>query len=178
MTKLELIELLRSRIADTSYSGVPNNEELVSYIDQGILSFSIAAIRRGNSPELFMKWDEPADGTLPPDFYIFAGQYNAVISGDSVTFIDGVPDEVYYFRLYPMASDVEDLEEIEIPRRDLLPILSLAAAFALNRNDYNIRQDLSLASYSGYPEKTPTPSQAPQGKPTVYNGDEDGTEGY
>lgn len=178
MTKLELIELLRSRIADTSYSGVPTNSELVSYIDQGILAFCIAAIKRGNSPELFMKWDTPATGSLPSDFYMFAGQYNAIVNGDTVTFVGDAPDEAYYFRIYEMVSNVDDSEEVDIPRRDILPILSLSAAFALNRNDYNIRQDLSLASYSGYPEKTPTPSQAPQGKPTVYNGDEDGTEGY
>lgn len=162
----EFITLMRQRIADEKFMGIITNKELVSYADQAVLMHSKNAILFGN--DRMRVWTGLTMGTvaLPPDFDSFCGKVPGVILDGKITFYNDVVPPLYYNARFPFLSEFGESDEIQIPYKDLLSILTAACAIALNKNEYDIAQDMGI--YQAMGGVAPAP---------VKDGEEHGSEG-
>lgn len=81
---------------------------------------------------------------LPADFVALAGQWPVQITGRHMDYYGPVPYQVAYFARLALPSETAATSQIDHPAQADSVILDLARTFALNRNEYDLTQDLKM----------------------------------
>lgn len=142
MTVNDFLTMLRKRIFDTDRSGY-SDAELIDYTNAAIVQQTGEMILSGD-PSLFIEEGllSHAD-PLPERFGGWAGQFSVVVSNGKVYPEEGVVKARWF--TYP--EPVNALEDTMPYADQYTPrLLTLAAAHALNRNEFDVSQDMQLAS--------------------------------
>lgn len=143
MTRLELISSLRVQLCDVQKVGYPDDGELVCYLDRGCIYYSEQMIA-AKSPDMLKRMNVVGCCDLPDDFVALAGQHPVSVVGRHMDFYGAVPYKVVYFARLPLLSSFGDADVVSWPVGAESVIVDLARVFALNRNEYDLSQDLKL----------------------------------
>jgi hypothetical protein len=143
MTPVDMIFLLRQHLADEQNVGWPNDSELFAYLDRAAdyLSERLIADR---DPTMLSRLELDGDTPLPANFVSFAGNVPVSVMDGKCKPYFGFPFGVNYWAKMPSPSKID--AESQTPygyERDLM-IVDIARLFALNRNEYDVSQDLTL----------------------------------
>jgi len=153
MKRNDLIALVRRLIADEQAAGFTaggsleqpeGTQELLNYLDRAVVAYSMKKIEERDVR--FLRGFVPVNGgRLPDDFIIFAGAVPISTTGGIVSFY-GPPLAlpVRYFARLPYASAFGEGEEVPYRHDDMMAVAALAAVYALNKQEYNVSQDLAL----------------------------------
>lgn len=143
MTRAEMIAMLRIQLCDTQAVGFPDDGELLGYLDRATVYYSEQMIA-AKSPDMLRKMAVVGCTELPDDFVALAGQHPVQITGRHMDYYGDVPYQITYFARLPLPSGyAADAEVVHPPGADSV-IIDLARAFALNRNEYDLTQDLKM----------------------------------
>jgi hypothetical protein len=141
MTVNDFLTMLRKRIFDTDRIEY-TDAELIDYTNAAIVQHTTEMIAVGD-PSLvvesgYLSYGDP----LPERFGGWAGQYAMVAANGFVYPENGVVNARWFKFPKPVAAleDVMPYADQYTPR-----LLALAAAHALNRNEYDVSQDVQLA---------------------------------
>jgi len=143
MTRTEMIAKLRTQLCDVQSVGFPSDDELLAYLDRGTIYYSEQMIA-AKDPSMLKKMPVVGCADLPDDFVALAGQFPVQITGRHMDYYGDVPFQIIYFANLPLPSGFAADAEVKHPFGSDVIILDLARAFALNRNEYDITQDLKL----------------------------------
>ncbi|MCD8233238.1 MAG: hypothetical protein LUC51_02450 [Cloacibacillus porcorum] len=143
MTRTEMVTKLRTQLCDTQAVGFPDDSELLEYLDRGTIYYSEHMIA-ARSPDMLRKMAVVGCTELPDDFVALAGQHPVQITGRHMDYYGEVPYQVMYFARLPLPSGYKPDEPVDHPLGADTVIIDLARAFALNRNEYDLSQDLKL----------------------------------
>ena len=144
MTKTEMLTKLRILLSDAQEVGYPEDSELLDYLDRATVYYSERMIAV-KDPSMLKKMDVVGCLALPNDFVALAGQHPVQITGRHMDYYGDVPYRVTYWANLVLPSSLA-LDSDVIPHtsaQDAI-ILELARVFALNRNEYDLTQDLTL----------------------------------
>ena len=144
MTRAEMIAKLRILLSDAQAVGFPDDAELLDYLDRATVYYSEQMIAV-KDPSMLKKMDVVGCLGLPNDFVALAGQHPVQITGRHMDYYGDVPYRVVYWANLVLPSSLA-LESDVVPHtsaQDVI-ILELARVFALNRNEYDLTQDLKL----------------------------------
>jgi hypothetical protein len=143
MTPIDMIFLLRQHLSDEQNVGWPDDSELVAFLDRAgdLLSEQLIADR---DPAMMLNLRLDGEITLPDDFVAFAGNAPAVIVGRLCQPYYDFPLDILYWGKMPHMSALNRESETPYTRERALLIVDIARLFALNKNEYDIAQDLTL----------------------------------
>lgn len=153
MTRKDLIALVRRLIADEQATGFSSGgsmeqpegtQELLNYLDRSVVEYSRR--RSDERDPRFLRDFIPVDGRkVPDDFLFFAGSVPASVVGGVVR-VYGPPLALpaRYFARLPYISAYEEQDELPHRHDDMMQIAALAAVYALNKQEYNVTQDMAL----------------------------------
>lgn len=141
MTVNDFLTMLRKRIFDTDRIEY-TDAELIDYTNAAIVQHTTEMIAVGD-PSLvvqdgYLSYGDP----LPEGFGGWAGQYAMVVANGCVYPEDGVVNARWFKFPAPIAA-LED--EMPYDGQYTPRLLALATAYALNRNEYDVAQDVQLA---------------------------------
>jgi hypothetical protein len=143
MTPVDMIFLLRQYLSDEQAVGWPRDEELTSYLDRAADYLSERLIA-DKDPAMLARLHLDGATELPGDFVAFAGNVPASIMGGMCEPYFDFPYDASYWARMPHVSKLDRESETPYgPERELL-ITDIARLFALNRNEYDISQDLTV----------------------------------
>ncbi|MDR1649931.1 MAG: hypothetical protein LBR71_06680 [Synergistaceae bacterium] len=146
MTLNEMIAALRRQLSDEQAVGWPDNAELLTYLDRaaGFLSEQLIALK---DPSRLKRFRVLGTAPLPDDFTAFAGSVPIAVRGGTCEFYGDFPvDADYWGKLPPPSLQGEADEELPYSHNECVLIADIARIFALNKNEYDISQDMSLLS--------------------------------
>ncbi len=143
MTRAEMITMLRVLLCDAQAVGYPTDGELLEYLDRATIYYSEQMIAV-KSPDMLKRMPVVGCMELPGDFVALAGQHPVQITGRHMDYYGDVPYQITYFARLPLPSGYAETDEVAHPLGADSVILDLARAFALNRNEYDLSQDLKL----------------------------------
>lgn len=143
MTRAEMVSMLRTLLCDSQAVGYPDDAELLGYMDRATIYYSEQMIA-ARSPDMLKRMPVVGCMELPEDFVALAGQHPVRIAGRHMDYYGDVPYQITYFARLPLPSAYEAEEEVEHPLGADTVILDLARTFALNRNEYDLSQDLKM----------------------------------
>lgn len=158
MTPNQMLGMLRRYISDEQATGYTEGgnleqpegtQELLSYLDRAVYEYSR---RQAVSQDLrLVKTMRVGRGvTLPDDFISLCGSVPVSISGKAVAYYgEGAEMPVKYFARLPYVRDYGMDAEVPYEPDQSTAIISLAAVYALNKQEYNVSQDLMLLGYGG-----------------------------
>lgn len=139
-----MISLLRQHLSDEQMIGWPDDSELTAYMDRAAdyLSEQMIADR---DPAFLGDFTVAAAGSpLPENFVSFVGSVPVTVTGRTAR---PVRNESYTARYWGRLKRFSALAPAEqspyTPSQELL-IVDIARLFALNKNEYDISQDLTL----------------------------------
>jgi hypothetical protein len=134
---MTMLEMLRAQLSDDQRVGWPDDAELYAYLDRAADALSERLVKAKDPTRLkAVRIDGPM--ALPADFISFAGNVPASITGRQCEPYGGPVDARYWSRLpYPSQGG-------EYPRDQELAVIDLARIYALNRNEYDVSQDVAL----------------------------------
>ena len=144
MTKTEMLTKLRILLSDAQEVGYPEDSELLDYLDRATVYYSEQMIAV-KDPSMLKKMDVVGCLDLPNDFVALAGQHPVQITGRHLDYYGDIPYRVTYWANLVLPSSLA-LDSDVVPHtsaQDAI-ILELARVFALNRNEYDLTQDLTL----------------------------------
>ena len=144
MTKTEMLTKLRILLSDAQEVGYPEDSELLDYLDRATVYYSEQMIAV-KDPSMLKKMDVVGCLDLPNDFVALAGQHPVQITGRHMDYYGDIPYRVTYWANLVLPSSLA-LDSDVVPHtsaQDAM-ILELARVFALNRNEYDLTQDLTL----------------------------------
>jgi hypothetical protein len=139
-----MIFLLRQHLSDEQFVGWPNDSELVAYMDRAADYLSEQLIA-DKDPSMTAEFFIQASGSpLPENFVAFIGNAPvAVIGRLARPFVNTGYVARYWARLAKFSGLVSTEQSPYTPAQESL-IVDIARMFALNRNEYDISQDMSL----------------------------------
>jgi hypothetical protein len=144
MTPTDMIYLLRQHLNDEQFVGWPNDSELIAYLDRAAnyLSEQLIADR---DPAMSAEFLVPADGgVLPEDFVAFVGNTPVGVTGRAAKPLRHEDCTArYWARLKRFSSLAPDNQSPYTPAQESL-VVDIARLFALNKNEYDISQDMTL----------------------------------
>lgn len=142
MTRGEMIVLLRAHLSDEQAVGWPTDVELLAYLDSaaGAVSNQRAAAK---DPEMSkdLELGEGENG-MPDDFISLIGNVPVMIAGRKLTAPSGMT--VRYWARLPFPSSFKEKEQLPYSHENELLMIDIAAAMALNKNEYDVSQDLGI----------------------------------
>lgn len=153
MTQKGLVALLRRLIADEQATGFSSGgsmeqpegtQELLNYLDRAVVEYSRR--RSGERDPRFLRDFIPVNGEkVPDDFLFFAGSVPVPVVGGVVR-VYGPPLALpaRYFARLPYISAYGEQDELPHRHDDVMQIAALAAVYALNKQEYNVTQDMAL----------------------------------
>jgi hypothetical protein len=165
-----MITLLRAHLSDEQSIGWPDDAELLAYLDRAAdyLSDQLIAEKDpvmlkevsigGHKPDdiafndndIAFYDDDPlvpveSIFTLPDDFVAFAGNVPVSVIGREVHLYDySVSINALYWSRLAHPSSIGGVDEAPYTGEQALSIVDIARLFALNRNEYDISQDMAL----------------------------------
>ncbi|MPN24062.1 hypothetical protein SDC9_171456 [bioreactor metagenome] len=129
-------------LSDEQAVGYPNDSELLLYLDRAVIYYSEQMIA-AKDPVMLKQMEAVGCVDVPNDFVALAGQWPVEIRGRHMDYYGASPLKVMYFANLPLVSSAAT-GEIAIPNVAVPVILDLARTFALNRNEYDLTQDLKI----------------------------------
>jgi hypothetical protein len=143
MTLNEMIILLMQHLSDEQAIGWPVDHELIAYLDRAVdyLSDQLIALK---DPTMRKSIEVLGVTPLPEDFVSFIGNVPVNIVGRSCEPYADIPETLFYWGKFPSVSKFSGIEETPYTREQALMIVGIAQMFALNRNEYDISQDMAL----------------------------------
>jgi hypothetical protein len=132
-----MIDMLRKQLSDEQKVGWPDDGELYAYLDRAADTLSERLVKAKDPTRLkTVSIDGPAD--LPADFISFVGNVPVSITGRQCEPYGGPVGARYWARLpYPSEGGTYTHEHEAM-------IIDLARIYALNRNEYDVSQDVAL----------------------------------
>jgi hypothetical protein len=134
---MTMIEMLRTQLSDGQKVGWPDDAELYAYLDRAADTLS-ARLIAAKDPTMLRTAHIEGVMDLPDGFVSFAGNVPVSVTGRRCEAYGGPLDARYWSRL-PYPSDGG-----EYTREQELLLTDLARIYALNRNEYDVTQDLAL----------------------------------
>jgi hypothetical protein len=134
-----MIAMLRKMLSDERKVGWPDDSELAAYLDRAADALTDRLIK-ANDPTRLKTIHVEWTADLPNDFVSFAGSVPVSIAGRKCESYDGPIDAMYWSRL-PYPSEAQDGA---YTREQKSIIIDLARIYALNRNEYDVSQDMAL----------------------------------
>jgi hypothetical protein len=137
MTLAQMLAALRKQLSDEQKVGWPDDAELHVYLDRAADTLTERLVTAKDPTRLkTVRINGLAD--LPADFISFAGNVPVSITGRKCASYGGPVDAKYWSRLpWPSQSGTYT------PDQELM-IIDLARIYALNRNEYDVAQDVAL----------------------------------
>lgn len=160
MTRTQMLAMLRKVINDEQATGFTEGgnleqpegtQELIHYLDRAIDEYSK---RQAASKDIrLMKTMNVTTGSrVPNDFLALCGAVPVTIDSNVINFLgEGSPMTVRYFARLPYVSGYSDTATLPYEHDQYMNIISLAAAYALNKHEFNISQDLALLGLGALP---------------------------
>jgi hypothetical protein len=147
------LELLRKIISDEQAAGFTDvstlerpepSDELVNYLDRATDVYC-QILAGQNDLRLVKKADLSNGDPLPADLIKFCGIVPLSVEDGRVSFYHAFRNlTLKYFRRYKLPSKMEFTDEMDGETRDQRLIVGLAAAYALNKHEFDVSQDLTL----------------------------------
>ena len=160
MTPNQMIGMLRRYISDEQATGFTDGgnleqpegtQELLSYLDRAVDEYSKRQAWNGDL-RLLKTMTVSAGSVLPNDFLSLCRTVPIEVSGKAITYYGDAPElPVRYFARLPYVSSYGMDSEMAYEVDQYTGIISLAAVYALNKQEYNVTQDLALLGYGGVP---------------------------
>jgi hypothetical protein len=137
-----MIILLRAHLSDEQAVGWPTDFELLAYLDRAADYLSDQLIV--SKDPVMMKEIYAQEGTnpLPPDFVSLVGNVPVSIVGRDCHVDVAMP--VRYWSKFPSPSAFGEEEPLPYTREHELLITDIAVMFALNKNEYDVSQDMAI----------------------------------
>jgi hypothetical protein len=144
MTPADMIFLLRQHLSDEQFVGWPNDSELIAYMDRAADYLSEQLIA-DKDPSMTAEFLLPAAGaSLPENFVAFVGNAPVGVTGRTARpFRNEDFLARYWGRLKRFSGLALTEQSPYTPAQESL-IVSIATMFALNKNEYDISQDMTL----------------------------------
>jgi hypothetical protein len=144
MSPDDMIYLLRQHLSDEQFVGWPNDSELEAYMDRAADYLSEQLIA-DKDPAMTAEFLVPAEGAvLPEDFVAFVGNTPVDVVGRAAKPVRHEECSArYWARLKRFSSLAPTEQSPYTPAQESL-IVDIARMFALNRNEYDISQDMTL----------------------------------
>ena len=143
MTKFQMLNLLRLHLNDEQKAGWPSDEELNAFLDRASETVSERMIADGD-PAFVASITMMGPTQLPDDFVAFLGKIPVSIAGRTAEPYGVVPFAAAYWKRLPYPSEVQSTAEYPGTTEHAGLIIDLARIYALNKNEYDISQDLAL----------------------------------
>ncbi len=139
----EMILLLRQMLSDEQAVGWATEAELIAYLDHA--SDYLAEQMIADKDPTFLKSLTISGLTpLPDDFVAFAGNVPVRVVGRECEVYGPGVNGVMYWGKFPLPSTFGPDDDLPYTRQQALLVIDIARIFALNKNEYNVSQDLSL----------------------------------
>mgnify|MGYP007069903540 CR=1 FL=1 len=158
MTPNQMIAMLRRYISDEQATGFTSGgnmeqpegtQELLSYLDRAVDEYSKRQALTGDL-RLLRTLKFEGKPLLPSDFLSLCGAVPITVSDKIITYYGDTPEvPIRYFARLPYVSDYGMDSELPYEVDQSTGIISLAAVYALNKQEYNVAQDLMLLGYGG-----------------------------
>ena len=156
MTKKQILAMVRKLINDEQATGFTEGgnleepegtQELLNYLDRAVDEYSKE--RANLKDSRLLKYITINNGDkVPADFLGFAGAIPVKIRGGVMNWLaDEYSCEVAYFARLPYVTSYSDNEELPYENDQRIKITALAAIYALNKQEFNVSQDLQLMGY-------------------------------
>ncbi|MBQ7665779.1 MAG: hypothetical protein IJS42_03590 [Synergistaceae bacterium] len=158
MTRTQMLAMLRKVINDEQATGFTEGgnleqpegtQELIHYLDRAV---DVYSNRQAASKDIrLMKTMNVSNGSrVPNDFIALCGAVPVNINSGVISFYgEGSPMNARYFARLPYVSSYSDTATLPYEHDQYMNILSLAAAYALNKHEFNVSQDLALLGLGG-----------------------------
>lgn len=143
MTRSEMLTKLRVSLSDEQKVGFPSDDELLGYLDKATIYYSEQLIAT-KDPSMLKKMPVVGCMELPDDFVALAGLHPVEVTGRHMDYYGEEPYQIIYYATMSLPSSFGVDEEITHPLGADTIILDLGRTFALNRNEYDLSQDLKL----------------------------------
>ena len=153
MTRTQMLAMLRKVINDEQATGFTEGgnleqpegtQELIHYLDRAV---DVYSNRQAASKDIrLMKTMNVSNGSrVPNDFIALCGAVPVNINSGVISFYgEASPMNARYFARLPYVSSYSDTATLPYEHDQYMNILSLAAAYALNKHEFNVSQDLAL----------------------------------
>lgn len=156
MTPGQMLAMLRRYISDEQATGFTDGgnleqpegtQELLSYLDRAVDEYSKKQASQ-NDLRLMRKITLVDGASLPEDFLFLCGAVPITVA-DKTIYLEYGDAEIpaKYFARLPYVSSYGMDETLPYEVDQYIGIISLAAIYALNKNEYNVTQDLMLLGY-------------------------------
>ena len=153
MTRSQMLAMLRKVINDEQATGFTEGgnleqpegtQELIHYLDRAVDEYSkCQAVSK--DIRLMKTMNVTSGSKVPDDFLALCGAVPVNINSNVINFYgEGSPMTVRYFARLPYVSSYSDSAALPYEHDQYMNILSLAAAYALNKHEFNVSQDLAL----------------------------------
>ena len=160
MTQKQILALVRKIINDEQATGFTEGgnleepegtQELLNYLDRAVDEYSRQ--QAGMNNIRFIKRMTVIDGAkLPEDFIKFCGIVPIIIDTGIMNYYGSVANlPVKYFARLPYVTAYGENVRLPYNHDDEMRIAALAAAFALNKHEFNVQQDLALLGLGNMP---------------------------
>ena len=143
MTPADMVFLLRQHLSDEQNVGWRNDSELEAFLDRAVDYLSEHLIMN-RDPSMLGKFRLDGETGLPGDFAAFAGQAPAYVLEQRAIPYLAEPADIIYWRRMPHFSTLPRSAQTPYPHEWELLITDIARMFALNKNEYDISQDMAL----------------------------------
>ena len=157
MKKVEMLAMLRKVINDEQATGFTEGgnleqpegtQELYNYLDRAVDDYSRTMAGK-NDVRLIQRMTVSAGKDLPSDFIDFCGNVPITVEGQKMTYRGEASSyTVRYFARLPYVTSFEDGDPLPYDNDQARKIIALAAIYALNKNEYNVAQDVQLLGLS------------------------------
>jgi hypothetical protein len=158
MTRHQITALLRQLISDEqaiafteggNMEAPEGTQELLHYLDRAVDTYSERRATENDS-RLLERLVLVNGQKLPDNFIRFAGNVPVDVTGEVVSFYgDMTTLWVKYYARLPHISTFEAEAEMPFRLEECRYLAALAAAYALNKHDFNVSQDLALLGLGG-----------------------------
>lgn len=138
-----MVTTLRTLLSDKQSVGFPDDSELLNYLDRATV-FYCEQMASMKDPSLLKETPVVGDMALPDDFITLAGQHPVIIKGRNVSYYGSIPYPITYFAYLPLPSSYAASATVEHTASQDAIIIEVARGYAMNRNEYDITQDLKL----------------------------------
>jgi hypothetical protein len=139
-----MITLMTRHLNDEQRVNWPNDSELVAWLDLAA-DFVSEHLIADKDPAMLRETTIPAEGApLPDDFVAFAGKVPASVVGRGAKPYAAAPLNALYWARLERFSSLGMTAQAPYTHEQALLIVEAAAMFALNKNEYDISQDMTL----------------------------------
>jgi hypothetical protein len=141
-----MIFLLRQHLNDEQRVEWPNDTELAAWLDRAA-NFLSDLLIADRDPTMTAEFVVRADGSpLPEDFTAFVGNEPVSVTGRVAKPLAGDDRWTRYWARLARFSRLPSAEESPYTPAQESLIVDIARMFALNKNEYDISQDMTLLS--------------------------------